>query len=244
MSFLDLSFDAQLEARPTLPWLPWVGSGYRTSDVRTLVVGESVYDWSESELQRKAFKERYERRDALRRTHTNHAMNFRLDSPYVRNIERAVHGSTTPEDTLRHGLWASVVYHNLVLEVLKTGKHRPGKKQFAKGWVEALDLCELLEVEQLLVYGVGSADALKKAATARGMDCRIRKLRPEINRCFPRIGTLETGNAKLRLLFIRHPSAFFSWDQWAPVIREHLSLAHITGQAPAATELSATPLQR
>jgi hypothetical protein len=229
MSFLDLSFDAQFEARPTLPWLPWVGCGYQASRVRTMVVGESVYDWSENECQREAFKERYARRDALRRTHTNHAMNFRLDTPYVRNVERAVYGLTRPADALKHGLWTTVAYHNLVLEVLKTGKHRPGKKQFARGWEEALDLCELLAAEQVLVYGVGSADALKDVAIEKGMDCRIRKLRPAINRCLPRVGTLDTGTAKLKLLFIRHPSAFFSWDLWTPVIREHLSLAHIGG---------------
>ncbi len=231
MSHLDLSFDAKLEVRPTLPWLPWVGRLYAASPVRTLVVGESVYDWSETAAERETFNARYARRDGLRRTHNNHAMNFNRDSPYVRNIERALYGSTRPAEALKASFWTSVAYHNLVLEPLKSASHRPGRRQLRHGWVEALALCELLAVQQVLVYGVGSADALKHVAKEQGFDLHMRTLRPVINKCLPRVATLDNGKDTLKLLFIRHPSAFFSWDLWTAVLREHLALEHLSTTA-------------
>lgn len=80
---LDCSFDIEFFGRPSLTWLPWVGSHFKTSSTRTVLLGESVYDWG------KGFDARYQRTDGLRETHRRHALNYRRDSPYVRNMERA-----------------------------------------------------------------------------------------------------------------------------------------------------------
>lgn len=224
MNHLDLSFDGHFAQRASLPWWPWVGSQYVSSRKRTLVLGESVYDWSDTPRERELFQARYAERDGLRDTHTNHAMDFRRDTPYVRNVERAVFSTSKPADAMKHAFWTSVAYHNLVLEPLASLDVRPSLRQFRAGWAEALDLCILLDVRQVLVYGVGSVPALKLEATSRGLDCRIRKLRPQLNRCYPRVGTLTLGGSDIQLLFIRHPSTFFSWEKWSAIIGAHLSL--------------------
>ena len=45
---LDLQFDAIFAAQESLPWWPWVGSQFHASPQRTMLLGESVYDWSPS----------------------------------------------------------------------------------------------------------------------------------------------------------------------------------------------------
>jgi len=34
----------------------------------------------------------------------------------------------------------------------------------------------------------------------------------------------HTGNHKVKLIFIRHPSAFFSWKKWATVLAQESTL--------------------
>ena len=186
-----------------------------------MVLGESIYKWKDTD--EKIFEARYAHATGLRETHNNHALNFKRDSPYVRNVERAIFGAATPTDQQKRALWTSVVYHNLVLSPLCSIEERPSHPQFVTGWSEVLDLCGLLRVEQLLIYGVGSRGALREAARNKGLICHITK-GPRVGLCAARLGLIDTGSAQIKLLFIRHPSEYFSWKRWGQVIRANLTI--------------------
>lgn len=225
MTNLDLSFDPDFQARRALRWWPWVGSQYASSPVRTLVLGESIYEWTKTPREQEIFRARYAKPDALRVTHFNHALKFKRNSRYVRNIERAVLSAAKPTNEHKLAFWSSVVYHNLVLDPLRSLKHRPSQRQFRAGWQEVLDLLGPLAVKQILVYGVGSVDALKEVAAERQLPCQIDKVPQNINRCYPRAGSLTTPAGEIKLLFVLHPSRPFSWKPWSAVIHERLSLS-------------------
>jgi hypothetical protein len=83
---LDDRFDAEFEAME-LPWLPWVGSQYRASSCKTIVLGESIYVYGDgSEKVRNSILAK----DSLRRGHMRHGVLAMFKSAYVRNLERAV----------------------------------------------------------------------------------------------------------------------------------------------------------
>ncbi|MFM0009177.1 hypothetical protein [Paraburkholderia sediminicola] len=230
INLLDLSYDHLFESRKTLPWWPWVGSQFGVSPVKTMVLGESVYEWDSL---RGAAASRYAQTTGLRITHNNHALSFGRDTPYVRNIERAIFSALTPADDQKLSLWTSVAYHNLVLELLPSNGHRPSDSQFRAGWHETLDLCEQLQIEQCLVYGVESADALRAVAAERNLACSVRRIGAKVGGCYPRHGVLESGDRQLKLLFVRHPSKFFSWRRWSPVIRSNLTFEFVVQAAEA-----------
>lgn len=71
---LDTSFDGDFAARPNLPWWTWVGTGYSKTGPRTIVLGESIYDWGPG------FIARYEKASALRETHNLHALDCFMQS--------------------------------------------------------------------------------------------------------------------------------------------------------------------
>lgn len=213
---IDTRYDQQFAARKSLPWWPWVGCAFAESPVRTMIVGESIYMWSPEA------RERYSRADGLRVTHTNHAMALRHDSRYVRNIERALFACRKPSDRQKYGFWTNVAYHNLVLVPLSSRRRRPTQAEYQAGWRELFALCQLMEVKQCLVYGLehSKLKALESAAEQSGHACVLR----DAGTLGARRATLQMGNAQLELLFIRHPSAFFSWRQWAPLVRDNLAL--------------------
>ncbi|MEM5433472.1 conserved hypothetical protein [Cupriavidus taiwanensis] len=185
-----------------------------------MVVGESVYDWGNG------FDTRYKETNGLRETHRRHALDYRRDSPYVRNIERAVYRKREPSAEQKRELWSTVAYHNLVLEPLKDIKARPTYPQYLKGWQEFFELSHMMAVDQAIIYGLEArkVDALVEAIRLRGVSFEQSCLPAKIGRTRPRMVTIANDGRTLKLLLIRHPSAFFSWRQWAPVIREHLPL--------------------
>jgi hypothetical protein len=226
MSFIDLSYDHLFECRKTLPWWPWIGRQFSVSPIKTMVVGESIYEWNS---QSGDFARRYAQTSGLRVTHENNALQFDRNSVYVRNIERAIFFAFKPKDEQKLNLWTSVVYHNLVLQALPSNGHRPSKRHYREGWNEVLDLCDLLKVEQCLVYGLEAAkmEALKLVAAERDLDCVIRRVGTKVGRSHPKLGTVGKGSSQLKFLFVRHPSSFFSWKQWSPVLRDNLSLKFV-----------------
>ncbi|WP_313620114.1 hypothetical protein [Achromobacter sp.] len=196
------------------------------------MLGESVYNWGEG------FDARYQRTDGLRETHRRHALNYRRDSPYVRNIERAVYRAPSPSEDQKRAFWSSVAYHNLVLEPLANIKRRPTYDQYLNGWREFFDLARLMAIDQGIVYGLESkkVDALVQAIKLRGAAYTQIRLPAKVGRTQPRLISISDDGRALKLLFIRHPSAFFSWRRWAPVIREHFSSQfEVAGKTPEST---------
>lgn len=225
MEHLDLSYDAQFAGRQSLRWLPWVGKDYAQSAVKTMVLGESVYEWNPAKgSAAKLFAEP----SGLRVLHRNCAMDFKREAKYVRNIERAIFQVTRPKPEQKSRVWTSVVYHDLVLELLASRKHRPKPKQFNVGWREVFDLWGILGIEQCLVYGVQSSNELKAACEALSLPCTAKKLNIKVGQCTPRFGAVTVNGKEVRLLFVRHPSLCFSWKKWGPIIREKLSVDFMT----------------
>ncbi|SAK48735.1 hypothetical protein AWB80_01260 [Caballeronia pedi] len=219
MDHLDLSFDHLFEAREPLKWWPWVGRDFSRSATKTMILGESVYRWAEGE----AFDKRYGLTSGLRVTHKNHALKFDRDSRYVRNIERAIFQRRNPSDAQKQALWSSVMYHNLVLDVMETVKRRPTEKQYQAGWTAALDLFDVMGVEQCLVFGVESINSLRAAASAEKLRYSVERHPTKVGRFCARSAFVDTkGGKPIKLLFVRHPSSFFAWRKWAPVVREGL----------------------
>jgi hypothetical protein len=219
MDYLDLSFDPLFAARPQVKWWPWVGSEYSHSTVKTMILGESVYRWGKGD----AFDKRYALTSGLRVTHENHALKFDRPSRYVRNIERAIFQRRNPSDAQKQTLWSSVCYHNLVLEAMDSAKHRPEPHHFESGWDAAMDLFDLLSVEQCLVFGVESVGALRLAAGRSGLNCNVARHPTAVGRFSAHSGSVDTANGHpVKLLFVRHPSSFFSWRKWSPVVQEGL----------------------
>ncbi|GJH29264.1 hypothetical protein [Caballeronia novacaledonica] len=219
MDHLDLSFDHLFETRQQIKWWPWVGSEFSRSAVKTMLLGESVYRWSKGE----AFDKRYALTSGLRVTHSNHALDFDKKSRYVRNIERAIFQRRNPSDAQKQTLWSSVCYHNLVLEAMASAKHRPESHHYEKGWAAALDLFDVLGIEQCLVFGVESASVLRLIAGRNGISCKVRRHPTEVGRFCARSGSVHTATGRpVKLLFVRHPSSFFSWRKWSPVVQEGL----------------------
>jgi hypothetical protein len=219
--FCDISYDTEIEKLEGINRLPWVGTSYREQEVKILVLGESVYDWNPKDPESIGkISSPYN----LRSLHKNHALNFNRKSKFVRNIERAIYGKRKPSDDEKNVFWSSVSYHNLVSRVLKSKKHRPSYSDYYSGWGIFDKLIDTLEIDEVIVYGLEQKKikSLVEYSERNGLSLERAKLPEKVGRSFPRRITIKRGAKEVKLLFIRHPSSYFSWEKWSPIINNEI----------------------
>lgn len=225
-NYTDTSFDEQFEESDSFTWLPWIGKEYTKSKVKTLILGESTYNWAVQKDNREKVEDSLVTNNHLRIVHKKNAIDFNGKSPYARNIERAIFlrkKSSKPEAEL---LWTNVAYHNLVLRPMPTKKHRPKYEDYLNGWNAFINLTNLIDVEQCVVYGLekNKLKSFKEAFDKQGLDCKLIKSKSGVGRSYPRTATIKINNKEIKLLFIRHPSSFFSWKNWGNIINKELNM--------------------
>jgi len=205
-----------------LPWLPWIGIDFNKTNSKIMILGESTYNWNPKD---KSILDRIKNNNHLRVLHQNHAINFKSKGNYVRNIERAIFNDKTPSDENKLNLWNSIVYHNLVLTCMPTIKSRPSYNDYLEGWNKYLLLISLLKIKNSLVYGLESKkyNALREVLKKDNINFKYIKLSTKVGQNYPRIIEFEIDGLTHKLLFIRHPSSFFSWKKWGIVINENIS---------------------
>ena len=221
-SFCDTSYDSEIEKLDGINRLPWVGKSYREQKIKILVLGESVYDWNPKDPDN---IDKISSPSNLRNLHKNHALNFKRKSKFVRNIERSVYGKRKPSDDEKELFWDSVSYHNLVSRVLKSKKHRPSYSDYYSGWCVFDNLVDTLDVNEVIVYGLEQKKikSLIEYSERNGLYLERAKLPEKVGRSYPRRITIKKGTKEVKLLFIRHPSSYFSWKKWSPIINQEIN---------------------
>jgi hypothetical protein len=213
----DSTFDLALGDIVGINRLPWVGLNYSETFTKTLILGESVYNWKPDEPD---FIEEISSSQHLRTLHVNHAMNPKRASGYVRNIERALSEKKNLSDDEKRGFWNKVIYHNLVARVMKNKKARPNYNDYLHGWALFERVLGVLSPDQVIVYGLEG----KKIEALRehfGENVSIERA-GKIGSNKPAIANILTSEKEIKLVFIRHPSAFFSWRKWGSFINTEL----------------------
>lgn len=227
---LDTSFDEKFESSKLYPWLPWIGGGLSKSSVKTLILGESTYNWSVDEKKYKETEAKIEGNDHLRNLHTKHAINSTSRSPFVRNIERAIFQNKNPKEASK--MWLNVAYHNLVLRAMPSRKSRPTFHDYKKGWLTFLDLSATIDIDQCIVYGLEykKIKSFLETLNEHGIDHEHRKIKPGVGRNYPRVITFSLGKKPIKMLFIRHPSSYFSWNRWGVVLNKEIDTISLASQ--------------
>ena len=204
-----------------LPWLPWIGSNFDESNSRTMILGESTYNWDPNDPY---VAERISKNDHLRILHKNHAINTERNSSYVRNIERAIFQAKKPSKEDKLNFWTSVAYHNLVLRHMPTLKDRPTYNDYKRGWEKYLLLIDVLNLKESVVYGLESKkyNSLIDTLKVQNITYEYKKLKTKVGNSYPRV--IEIKNISHKMIFIRHPSSFFSWKKWGKILKENLAI--------------------
>lgn len=126
--------------------------------------------------------------------------------------------------------WSNVAFYNFVQRSVKQNHETPSKDDFKDGWPPFFKLIEVIKPSVCIFLGTTSANFLKRAAAALKIDS-LGKLEVEhiikegAKRRYRAINCsfVNTDNENIELIFIKHPSQFFSTDLWREYLEKKIS---------------------
>ncbi|MBI3501741.1 MAG: hypothetical protein HY063_08095 [Bacteroidetes bacterium] len=215
----DTNFDKQFKQIEKLTWLPWVGKDYSIlpTNRKLLLVAESNYDWHEEgsvdDLADSNFTRWIINHDGIEGSDFYRRI--------MRNIEKALFNDN-PRKEQKIKLWESVGYYNIVQRYMETPNHRPTYDDFSIGWDTFFKIIGILQPEYCLFCGVTASNSFqafeKNSFNADNIQCL-----DKVDNVYPRIAkvTSKEGHTT-KLVFIKHPSKYFSWESWAEFIEQQM----------------------
>jgi hypothetical protein len=218
-SFLSLDVDNDLIKIEDLKWFPWIGNKYFDMETKVILLGESHYDWKKSDSLPK-LKDKIFTRFVVAHQGLCHISSCKDYWRIFRNIERTFYNEKYVENKKREKIWSSVVYLNLVQNVMDSIKHRPQKEDYGKGWKVLKQTINLLKPKLVIVLGcennkiIAFQEAFKDALTKND------EILNKVGTSFCR----KSERDDVTFLFIRHPSSYYPWSKWHQEIKSFLPI--------------------
>ena len=118
-------------------------------------------------------------------------------------------------------LWHSVSFFNLIQRLLNSRftEDRPNSDDYIFGWQVFLNVIEIIKPNACLVLGKSGFGPLCHVINNVVNGWVISVEKSNLNERFI---VLSKNNYKLKLVFIRHPSSYFSWKKWGSLIENEL----------------------
>ncbi|AGC78547.1 uracil DNA glycosylase superfamily protein [Nonlabens dokdonensis] len=213
---MDKSKDSEFKEITELKWLPFIGEKYFGSEKKVVIIGESHYrddnqksiDWNN----KPTFTRDIHKIIALEKKYDRTKVFYYLNRALFRNDSRI--------DTKI--LWSKLAFYNFVQSSMHTRKSRPNDNDYLNGWENYFKLLPILKPDFCIFIGVEASNYLKTAIKKSDFKIIDFKKSEKINGTFPREVKIEHSNGKVtKLLFIKHTSNFFSWDDWNIFIKKH-----------------------
>ena len=212
------NYDQELKALTTLGlnYLPYIGRLIPAGS-RLMILGESCYAWTAKATGKTTLEDITADQYHIRKNVCDHMTQKR---GFFNNIVKAVTGyeKMTQEQCIR--FWGLSIFHNLVTVPMHTKKHRPSEIDYKTGWNVFWELQKVLRPSVCIMLGTENAKIDTFISVLR-TKMQFIDYKKELNLHCVKIGryyakTLDVPMSGdiVKFIFIKHPSAFFSWGKW------------------------------
>lgn len=227
--YLSKTYDESFLKTDSLKYLPWVGKNYPLlpHDKKILIVADSVYNWGKDEDEIAEAKQMLSENDFVRAVVHEHGLFFSTDwggvwnSKIARGIERSLFNKNDVSNSEREDLWPYISFHEFVQRPMSNLDEKPTDEDFNLGAIIFKDILNVLEPRTCIFYG-SSYRKIQTIENEFGVEVEW-PTNEQINRTYPKILNIDKGkNKPTRIIFVKHPSSYFSWDLWHQFIVKNL----------------------
>ena len=204
-------------------YLPFVGTNFSRSAIKTLIVGESLYKWGKSPAEKEKCEREISSEFFLRKTVIEQGLNIKKGKNYhrfYRNIEKLINGNDIDSFEKRMNFWSEFSFHEFILEPMESLNQRPTIQQYKAGAKALIEIIEILNIEKCIFLGseFEKFDIIQKEFEKQKFDV-IKFERKKIGKNWGRKRIFKKDKLQTTIHFVKHPSAFFSWKLWHNFIK-------------------------
>jgi hypothetical protein len=216
-------YDDQLLSLRNLKWLPWIGTNYAQNlpQNKILLIGESHYLGDNPNS-----KEDYENYNMTRLIVKDMAIDGNKGrSDFFPNTYKLLVTDKVYHDNNRHKFWNNVAFYNFIQTPMTNPKIRPQKHEIIEARLNFFDLLATLNPSVCIFLGLKAEQNLNESIKQAGYTViePILWKEEQINRCYGRYGIIEIPEEKrVKLIFVRHPSQYFSFGQWNIFLQKYI----------------------
>jgi hypothetical protein len=211
---MNISYDNQLLKIKNLKWLPFVGKDYGSKESKILFVGESHYHDPQSS------NKNVEKKEFTRMIVDEMAIcNFQYGSPFFNRISELFNLVS------RADLWDQTSFYNFIQRPMNKGEkaiqgviERPSKVDFVGGWEIFFEVIKNTQPDYCIFFGNTSANFFNKSCLINNIAHKTVVWEEMINGSYLKRAEVIIQDYKTELVFIKHPSSFFSMDKWRTLI--------------------------
>ena len=209
----DTSYDTKfekIERDGPLKIFPWVGKDYSSSQKKLLVVGESSYKYWEdpseihgkNEIRNIVSYWVYQRKDGI---------------SFFNRISKLLGVKHDYEN--RKKFFDKISFYNIVQKIVDSQYDRPTDDDFIDGWKKFIEVISVLQPDYCIFIGVSAANYFNYTMEKMGIKhSSVSWANNPINGTYPRKFTLtyekDNDSFELRMVSVRHVSAFFNLEKW------------------------------
>lgn len=211
--------DIELQNIKTLKWLPWIGNEYFDipNENRLLIIGESHYGGSPEAIL--AHENILYTRIGVKE--------FAVERQYHGKIRlyRNMHLALIGNDTFNsQKLWSKICFYNFIQKTMNTNKGRPTGLDFSRSWETFFPVVEILKPSVCIFMGLEASKSFEVAINKTEWISSGLKNDIKIGSYYSRTVTISKKSQSIEMIFIKHPSQFFSWTAWNKYLYSKIGL--------------------
>ena len=215
---LNLTFDSLFDKIENLTWLPWIGKNYTISNRRILIVGDSHYTVDGND---------YNDFISNKNTTRNFACGYMNGEEWKFNKNLRLCLLNVDDKTLLKPLWERIAFYNFIQEPMKQRDAKPTIEQYKIAWQCFIKIVKIIQPTDCIFVGVRSETCFGSCMDELGIKNSITNMPEIINGACPREAFIKSDEVNLRLLFIKHTSMGFSYNDWHEFLKKEMPEAMI-----------------
>lgn len=220
-------FNDEFDKIKSLTWYPWIGCDYdNNSDSKFLLIGESHYVLNQDG---KFNQEKYDKVIANKNTTqlvVKEAIEENGRYKFFINASKAIMGDTSFKYSK---LWSNVAFYNFIQTPMVTQKGRPKLENFIKGWGTYIELIKLIKPTHCIFLGSSCASTFYKSIIKiENVEFENVNYHIKFGRYWGKKGSITIDGFKTNITFIKHPSSFFTWQDWYSYLTQRKGKSIIT----------------
>lgn len=213
-------YNSSFEKLNELTWFPWIGSNYTKgiNGKRLLLVGESHYTEDENgTFDQECYDDYINDKNS-----TQKIIESIIDQKEERIIFKNTYKSLLGTDDIdKEIFWSNVSYYNFIQRPMETKKERPAPADYRHGWNVFHELLKIIKPTHCLFLGSsGSRFLYPTLSEKENINITIDQWDKKIGRYYGKIAQINYEDATTDLTFIKHPSAYFVWQEWNEYLKE------------------------
>lgn len=216
-----MHYDDQFRALPGLTWLPWVGADFPElpPEQRLLIVGESHYTTEASpEMVPQRLLETIGLSTYTREIIQECPIDLEWRNPTLETVQRILLGKNAVD---RAQLWRALCFFNFVQRPMTyVGRERPNDEDWISAWSVFIDVIRVLSPSHCVFLGVEASNKMQLAWGQISVPCASMDWDEKIGNTHPRSTSITIDGRYLPILFLKHPSQFFPWEEWHEYVKE------------------------